>query len=45
MAAHDGDWDCDDDASGVNPGADEVCDDEIDNNCDGDIDEDCGAGA
>jgi len=33
--------DCDDTDPDVNPGADEVCGDEIDNNCDGYIDEDC----
>ncbi len=32
------DLDCDDGDSAVNPGADEVCDDEIDNNCDGSTD-------
>ncbi len=31
--------DCDDNASQINPGADEVCD-EADNDCDGDIDDD-----
>ena len=35
------DEDCDDGDAAVNPGAEEVCDDGIDNNCDG-IDEDCG---
>jgi hypothetical protein len=33
--------DCDDADPAVNPGAEEVCGDEIDNNCDGEIDEDC----
>ncbi len=34
--------DCDDNNAAVNPDADEVCDDDIDNNCDGVIDEeDC----
>ena len=32
------DTDCDDDAYGVNPAADEICD-EIDNDCDGDTDD------
>lgn len=35
------DQDCNDDNEMVNPGLDEVCEDEIDNNCDGDIDEAC----
>ncbi len=32
--------DCDDSNSGINPDADEICD-EVDNNCNGEIDEDC----
>ncbi len=38
------DGDCDDDDPDVNPGADEICDDGIDNDCDGltdGEDEDC----
>jgi hypothetical protein len=39
----DGFWedDCDDTDPAVNPGADEVCGDEIDNNCDDQVDEGC----
>ena len=37
-----GDGDCDDDDPDQNPGADEICDDAIDNNCDGEADEGCG---
>ena len=33
--------DCDDTDPAVNPGAEEVCGDGIDNNCDGVVDEDC----
>ncbi len=33
--------DCDDDDDSTYLGAEEVCDDEIDNDCDGDVDEDC----
>ena len=32
------DEDCDDDDPAINPDADEVCDDEVDNDCDGLID-------
>ena len=38
------DVDCNDSDATVNPGADEVCGDGIDNNCDGDIDEECSVG-
>ncbi|RLB45599.1 MAG: hypothetical protein DRI90_28290, partial [Deltaproteobacteria bacterium] len=31
---------CDDDDQDVHPGAEEICDDSVDNDCDGDIDED-----
>ena len=31
-------YDCDDTNSAINPGADEVCDDDVDNDCDGLID-------
>ncbi len=33
--------DCDDSDPAIYPGADEVCDDQIDNDCDGSVDEDC----
>ncbi|MCP5463423.1 MAG: putative metal-binding motif-containing protein [Deltaproteobacteria bacterium] len=33
--------DCDDTDASINPGAEEVCDDNTDNDCDGDIDEGC----
>lgn len=33
--------DCDDDDTGINPDADEICADDIDNNCNREIDEDC----
>jgi hypothetical protein len=38
------DGDCDDDDADRNPGVEEVCADEVDNNCDGDVDEDCDNG-
>ncbi|MDP8257437.1 MAG: C25 family cysteine peptidase [Candidatus Alcyoniella australis] len=34
--------DCDDGDAAINPDADEVCDDGVDNNCNGEIDEGCG---
>jgi hypothetical protein len=34
-------FDCDDNASDVNPGEEEVCDDGIDNNCDNKTDDNC----
>jgi hypothetical protein len=34
--------DCDDSNPAVNPGAEEVCENEIDDDCDGEIDEGCG---
>lgn len=33
--------DCDDSNSSINPGADEVCGDNVDNNCNGKVDEGC----
>ena len=36
------DGDCDDTSVDVNPNADEICGDDIDNDCDESIDEDCG---
>jgi Cys-rich repeat protein len=36
------DGDCDDFDASVHPGAEEICDDGIDNNCDGLVDENCG---
>ncbi len=37
------DGDCDDADPAVNPGAEEICEDEIDNNCDGEVNEFCAA--
>ena len=34
--------DCRDDDANINPGREEICRDQIDNNCDGEIDENCG---
>lgn len=33
--------DCNDNVAAINPGATEVCGDEMDNNCNGEVDEDC----
>jgi hypothetical protein len=33
--------DCNDDDASINPGAEEVCDDDMDNNCNGEVDEGC----
>ena len=40
LAIEDGGEDCDDTSAWINPDADEICDDEIDNDCDGDVDAD-----
>lgn len=40
----DNNLDCDDTDIAINPGAEEFCNDEIDNDCDGVIDEDCVTG-
>ncbi|HJN73569.1 MAG TPA: MopE-related protein [Myxococcota bacterium] len=36
--------DCDDADAGVSPGAEEICDDLVDNDCDDSVDEDCDPG-